>query len=155
MKAIKRNCPPALLPLQNIPRDPCPSGTYAKMSQWVLFTCNPGSFQTAVTVLGLRVRVFMCPLRAECWFPNTLAELDISPADLQSQIWGFMSVVQVLWTGEPHVELGLLVPWGRPLRDSPPAWGCGSSVDCVTAYRSSCPSWCGFFSKSFVVVKSL
>lgn len=56
-RRIKKWCLPALLPLNKVPPDSCPSTTCPKISQRICFMYDPDTLQTSASVLGLRVSV--------------------------------------------------------------------------------------------------
>lgn len=74
------NAPPVLLSLGNVITDTQSSGTSPKISQWISMY-NPGVFQTAVSMLGLRASEIMgMPLNSEIWiFYCFLGFQNISP----------------------------------------------------------------------------
>lgn len=59
--------------------DSCLSGTHPKNSQWISFPYNSGAFQTAASVLELRVSLCTRTLRAKFVFYSCSALLDACP----------------------------------------------------------------------------
>lgn len=69
------------------------------------FRCGPGTFQTLVSVLGLRVREILCgPLKNEVLVScSPLAPPELSPDGFQSQtLWGLIFLVQIPRAGGAH-----------------------------------------------------
>lgn len=70
--------PLVLLIQEKIPTDTCPSNTHPKSRQCITFTHDPGAFQTAASVLGLRKSTslvssqsFGSPKCKPSWFSRT------------------------------------------------------------------------------------
>ena len=80
----------------------CPSGTWPKISHWLSFTYNLGTFQTAASALGLgasKVLNTFLKYRFSVSYSSPVLP-GISPADMQSQmLCGLISLVQSLGLG--------------------------------------------------------
>lgn len=89
---------PALLSLEKVPTDLCPSSTHPKISQYITFTCNPGAFQTAASELWLGKIATLVSY-------SCLALLDISPDSFQS-LMGLLFLVYLQVCDIPPAESG-------------------------------------------------
>lgn len=99
--------------------------------------CNPGTFQTAASALGLGVsEVVHVPLKSRVLVSDcSLALLDISPASFQRQtLWGLIFLVQLPWAGEPNAGLRPLICHNHNIVISLSFVGCytrGMGLQCV------------------------
>lgn len=140
---------------ENVATDLCPSDIFPKISQWSSFNCNPGTFQTDASVLGLGVRLCACPLGVVLVCSCSPASLDISPVVFQNQMSQvIMFLVQASWTMGPDVGLGHPCSSGRAsMVVISLLFVCCHARGVLTKPRL-CLSYlspCGFFFISFVV----
>lgn len=86
----KKKCPLVLPPHETIPTDPYSCSISPKISQWISFTCNLGSCQTAAFVLEFRAnKVVHTPFKNGVSISYCFLALPyIIPFGFQSQRYG-------------------------------------------------------------------
>ena len=126
--------------LEKVPTDPCRSCTRPKINQWISFTYNPGTFQTAASVLGFWSEFVHMPFKSRVSFSySPLALSEVSPTGCQSQmLWWLIFPLQVPQAGEPDFGLRPMLVWEDFHNcDIPPTcglqcWGCGFWLDHIS-----------------------
>lgn len=120
-----------------------------KISKWISFTYSLGTFQTAASLLSLRISESVHkPFKTRISVPYiSIALLDISFVDFQIQMfWGLVCLVRVPRIVVLDVEHKPLTPHGKALYlwDLSWLWGIMPGVGFWQDWIS-CPSWCGTF----------